>query len=324
MNEEILVEVKDLKQYFTVNGSRGQKLTLKALDGVNLIIKKGETMGLVGESGCGKSTLGKAILHLYEPTEGEVIINGRPVCELHGRKEKKEFCKQVQLIFQDPSSCLNPRKRIKDILAEPYKIHKIGDKKSRLSDISELCELVGLSNQFLGRFPHEMSGGQKQRIGIARALALHPELVVCDEPVSALDVSVQAQVINLLLDLREQLNLTYLFISHDLSVVKYICQRICVMYLGRIVEVASSDEIYNNTLHPYTQALISAIPVADPGKQGERIVLGGEFPSPVDPPGGCPFHPRCPKAQEVCTRIRPEMKEVMPEHMVACHLYDEN
>lgn len=322
MREENLVEVKDLKKYFTVNGNRGQKLTLKALDGVNLVIKKGETMGLVGESGCGKSTLGKAILHLYEPTSGEIFINGNSISNIRGKKEKKEFCKQVQLIFQDPSSCLNPRKKIKDILAEPYEIHKIGDKKSRLSDISELCELVGLSSQFLGRFPHEMSGGQKQRIGIARALALHPELVVCDEPVSALDVSVQAQVINLLMDLREQLHLTYLFISHDLSVVKYICQKICVMYLGRIVESASSDEIYHHTLHPYTQALISSIPIADTNSHGDRIVLKGEFPSPVDPPTGCPFHPRCPRAMDKCKSCVPEMKEVTKGHMVACHIYD--
>lgn len=322
MSDKALVEIKNLKQHFTVSGGRGKKLKLKALDGVDLVINRGETMGLVGESGCGKSTLGKALLKLYEPTEGEIIIDGQPLTEIKSRKEKKDFCKKVQLIFQDPSSCLNPRKKIKRILAEPYEIHGIGNSKSRISNISELCELVGLSNQFLERFPHEMSGGQKQRIGIARALALHPDLVVCDEPVSALDVSVQAQVINLLLDLREELNLTYLFISHDLSVVKYICQRICVMYLGRIVEIAPSEEIYNDTLHPYTQALISAIPIADPENQEERIILEGEFPSPVNPPSGCTFHPRCPKACDKCKQEKPEMREVKPGHFVLCHLYD--
>lgn len=320
--EKNLVEVKELKQYFQVNGNRGQKLTLKALDGVSLSIREGETMGLVGESGCGKSTLGKAILQLYTPTAGEILFDGKKIDHHAGKNERKEFSSKVQLIFQDPSSCLNPRKKIREILEEPYVVHHLGDKKSQLTNISELCELVGLSNQFLERYPHEMSGGQKQRIGIARALALRPKLVVCDEPVSALDVSVQAQVINLLLDLREQMNLTYLFISHDLSVVKYICQRICVMYLGRIVEIADAEEIYRNTMHPYTKALISAIPVADPEDHRQRIILKGEFPSPVNPPSGCAFHPRCPQACEVCKKLRPKMKEVSPGHFVSCHLYD--
>ena len=320
---EVLVEVKGLKQYFQVKRGRGKKQTLKALDGIDLVIYKGETLGLVGESGCGKSTLGKAILHLYKPTEGEIFFEGKSLSEIKSRKDRKEFCKNVQLIFQDPSSSLNSRKKIDDILEEPYKIHNIGDEESRRKDILDLCELVGMSDQFLDRFPHELSGGQKQRVGIARALALKPKLVVCDEPVSALDVSVRAQVINLLLDLREEMNLTYLFISHDLSVVKYICQEICVMYLGRIVEKATSDELYHDTLHPYTQALISAIPVADPEAQKTRIGLKGEFPSPINPPKGCAFHPRCPKACEKCASVQPEMREVKPGHFVACHLYDE-
>ncbi|MGI6404454.1 MAG: ABC transporter ATP-binding protein [Oscillospiraceae bacterium] len=324
MSNEVLLQAQDVKQYFTVKKERGQKATLYAVDGVTLSIYKGETFGLVGESGCGKSTLGKTFLRLYPLTGGKIIFDGKDISRLRG-KELKEFRCKSQMIFQDPSSCLNPRRKIAEILSEPFVIHGLYAGEERRRRILELCDMVGLSSAYLERYPHEMSGGQKQRVGIARALALNPQLIICDEPVSALDVSIQAQVINLLEDLQKQLNLTYLFISHNLSVVKHCCQRIGVMYLGKIVELASAELLYQNAMHPYTQALISAIPIIDDGSGQpvpEQIVLSGDLPSPTSPPVGCAFHTRCPHAMERCRKERPSMQEVEPGHYVSCFLYE--
>ncbi len=319
MSDEILLKAEDVKQYFTVKKAKGKKATLKAVDGITIDIYKGETFGLVGESGCGKSTLGKVFLRLYPLTGGKIEFHGEDISH-HKGKALKDFRMKTQMIFQDPSSCLNPRRKIKDILTEPYVIHKMYNKAEREHKAKELCDMVGLSRIYLDRYPHEMSGGQKQRVGIARAIALKPELIVCDEPVSALDVSIQAQVINLLEDLQKKFDLTYIFISHNLSVVKHCCQRIGVMYLGRIVELAPSDRIYDNALHPYTKALISAIPTIDEdGETKERIMLTGDLPSPIDPPSGCAFHTRCPYATEKCRTERPELKEIEPGHFAACH-----
>lgn len=318
--KEVLLEVKNIKQYFDVKGTKGKKAKLKAVDGVSFCIYKGETFGLVGESGCGKSTLGKSLLHLYTLTEGSILFENNDVSVQKG-KQLKKLRMETQMIFQDPSSCLNPRRKIIDILMEPFIIHKMFTKEERIKKVNELCSLVGLSENFLNRYPHEMSGGQKQRVGIARALALHPKFIVCDEVVSALDVSIQAQVINLLEDLQNKLDLTYLFISHNLSVVKHCCQRIGVMYLGRIVELASSDTIYENAMHPYTKALISAIPVADTMLKRKREFLTGDIPSPITPPKGCAFHTRCPHAFDLCKTESPALLELLPEHFVACHLY---
>lgn len=323
MDKEVLVRAEDVKQHFTVKKGKGRKAILYAVDGVDLSIYRGESFGLVGESGCGKSTLGKAFLRLYPLTAGKISFDGADISALKGQ-ELKEFRCKSQMIFQDPSSCLNPRRKILDTLLEPYAVHNMYSGKERREKALELCDRVGLSRTYLSRYPHEMSGGQKQRVGIARALALDPELIVCDEPVSALDVSIQAQVLNLLEDLQKQLNLTYLFISHNLSVVKHSTQRIGVMYLGKIVEFAPSEQIYSHALHPYTKALISAIPVIDDGSgaaERERIVLTGDLPSPVAPPAGCAFHTRCPYATEQCRREKPPMKEIEPGHFAACHLY---
>lgn len=314
-----LISAVDVKQHFTVKKARGKKALLKAVDGVTLDVYKGETFGLVGESGCGKSTLGKTLLQLYPLTDGRILFEGEDVSGLKGRALKNFRCTS-QMIFQDPSSCLNPRRRIRDILIEPYVIHRMFTKEERERKALELCDRVGLSRNYLDRYPHEMSGGQKQRVGIARALALHPKFIVCDEPVSALDVSIQAQVINLLEDLQKEFDLTYLFISHNLSVVKHCCQRIGVMYLGRLVEIAPSARIYENALHPYTKALIAAIPVIGREKE-ESKTLSGDLPSPTDVPAGCPFHTRCPHCMEVCKSERPELREVEPDHFAACHLY---
>ena len=314
-DSKILVEMKGVKQHFTVKKSRGQKATLYAVDGVDLTIEQGETLGLVGESGCGKSTLGKTLLRLYPLTAGKISLTGR-ISPLQGRSSRLR-CK-AQMIFQDPSSCLNPRRKIRDILLEPYRIHKLYSPEEREEKVLELCDMVGLSHIYLDRYPHEMSGGQKQRVGIARALALHPKLIVCDEPVSALDVSIQAQVINLLQDLQEKLDLTYLFISHNLSVVEHCCRRIGVMYLGHIVELAPAGEIYRSALHPYTQALLSAVPTIGEASR-EKVTLTGDLPSPVSPPSGCPFHTRCPYADETCRSQRPALSEVSPGHWAACH-----
>ena len=319
--KEILIEAKGIKQYFDVKVEKGKKAKLKAVDDVSFSIYKGETFGLVGESGCGKSTLGKALLHLYPLTGGEICFENQDISHLKG-KELKDFRCMSQMIFQDPSSCLNPRRTIREIMMEPYIIHNMFTPEERNEKIKKLCQLVGLSEAYLQRYPHEMSGGQKQRVGIARALALSPKFIVCDEVVSALDVSIQAQVINLLQDLQKKLNLTYLFISHNLSVVKHCCQRIGVMYLGRMVELSKSDTIYENALHPYTRALISAIPVADAQIKKDREILTGDIPSPVSPPPGCTFHTRCPHVMEKCKVDSPKMVEVQPGHFVACHLYD--
>ena len=321
MSAEALVELQDVKQHFTIKKTGGGKAVLYAVDGVSLTISRGETLGLVGESGCGKSTLGKTILGLYKLTDGKVIFDGGDVSKLKS-KARKDFSKKVQLIFQDPSSSLNPRRRAAEILAEPFIIHRELPRDELRSRAEELCDLVGLSPSYLDRYPHEMSGGQKQRIGIARAIALRPQLIVCDEPVSALDVSIQAQVINLLQDLQEKLGMAYLFISHNLSVVKHCCRRIGVMYLGKIVELASSDAIYAKPLHPYTQALISAIPTIGEDRI-ERIVLKGDLPSPTAPPSGCAFHTRCPNAREQCRRETPALREYSPGHFAACHFAGE-
>ena len=317
MGHDVLVRMEGVKRYFTVRQADGRKVPLRAVDGIDLTIRRGETFGLVGESGCGKSTLGKALLRLWPLTEGRIVFDGADIAQLRGDALRRFRCK-AQMIFQDPSSCLDPRRRVLDILLEPYLIHGLYGPEERRARAAELCDMVGLSRAYLARYPHELSGGQKQRVGIARALALHPQLIVCDEPVSALDVSVRAQVINLLDDLQKRLDLTYLFISHDLSVVEHCCRRIGVMYLGRLVELAPAAELYRAPRHPYTQALISAIPTIG-GDRRERIVLTGDLPSPTAPPAGCRFHTRCPYADERCRREAPGLRQVGPDHWAACH-----
>jgi oligopeptide transport system ATP-binding protein len=316
-NGRALVEIKDLKKYFRVG-----RETLKAVDGISLQINGGETLGLVGESGCGKTTAGRVLVRLYEPSGGEVLFGGEDVHRTRG-DEAKALNRKMQMIFQDPQASLNPRMVVSDIVAEGIDIHGLaGSSKERLDRVHELLGTVGLSKEHANRFPHEFSGGQRQRIGIARALAVEPEFIVADEPVSALDVSIQAQVINLMRRLQEEWGLTYLFISHDLSVVKYISDRIGVMYLGVLVELASSDELYANPVHPYTQALLSAVPIPDPDveQERERMVLEGDVPSPVNPPSGCRFRTRCPYATEACAHEDPVWREVGPDHWVAaCH-----
>lgn len=319
--KEVLVKVQNLKKYFEV----GKDVYLKAIDDVSFDIYKGETLGLVGESGCGKSTTGRTILNIYKATDGTVEFNGKNVHKMNS-KDKKEFNKKAQMIFQDPYASLNPRMLVGNIVGEGLDIHGILKGEERQKRIYELLELVGLNKEHANRFPHEFSGGQRQRIGIARALALNPDFIVCDEPISALDVSVQAQVVNLLQDLQKQYGLTYLFIAHDLSMVRYISDRVAVMYLGAIAELAESDELYENPLHPYTKALLSAIPIPDPDLQRSktRIPLEGEVPSPINPPPGCKFAERCPYATERCRTERPELREVKEGHHVACHLVDDN
>lgn len=313
---QVLIEVKDLKKYFKV----GKNAVLKAVDGVNFKIYKGETLGLVGESGCGKTTCGKTVMGLYEATGGQVIFDGTDIHSLN-RREKKEFTKRAQIIFQDPYSSLNPRMTVGDIIGEGIDIHGLCHGKEREEKIHELLELVGLNREHASRFPHEFSGGQRQRIGIARALAIEPEFIVCDEPISALDVSIQAQVVNLLIELQQKKNLTYLFIAHDLSMVKHISDRVGVMYLGNMVEFASSDELYAEPLHPYTTALMSAIPIPDPDaeKEKKRIPIEGEIPSPINPKPGCRFAARCRYATDQCRQETPELAKVKPDHFVACH-----
>lgn len=312
-----LVVVKDLKKHFNV----GVGQVLKAVDGVTFTIKKGETLGLVGESGCGKSTLGRVIMGIYPRTSGELTYNGEDVNVKHN-KVRLRYAKKAQIIFQDPYASLNPRMTVGSIIGEGMEVHGMYDSQRRQERIYELLELVGLNREHANRFPHEFSGGQRQRIGIARALAIEPEFLICDEPISALDVSIQAQVINLLKDLQEKLQLTYLFIAHDLNIVKYISDRIAVMYLGNVVEIASSDIIYGNTLHPYSKALLSSVPIPDPAveAQKERVVLQGDVPSPINTPPGCNFAGRCPLACDICKKERPILREVEPGHFVACHL----
>ena len=317
MNQsEKILEIKDLcVEFKTVEG------TVKAINHLNYTLHKGEKLGIVGESGSGKSTLGRTLIRLQQPTDGHIYLNGTDIAGLKGA-QLKEMRKEAQIIFQDPSACLNPRRTIKQILMEPFEIHNLKDKINEDAKIMELLQLVGLDSYHLSRYPHELSGGQKQRIGIARALALEPQIIICDEAVSALDVSVQAQVLNLLQELKEKLGLTYFFISHNLNVVYQVSDRVGVMYLGKMVEIANYDQLYEKRYHPYTEALLSAIPQVDQEEQKERIHLEGEVPSPYDPPSGCHFHTRCPKACDKCRQTAPELKEVAPGHYVACHLYE--
>ena len=319
MNEnKTLVEVRNLKQYFPITTGFLKTTMLKAVDDVSFSIKKGETLGLVGESGCGKTTVGRTLLHLYKPTAGEVIFDGKPVT----KETMKEYRRRAQMVFQDPYSSLNPRMTVGDIVAEPIDVHKLcKGKKERDERVRELLATVGISSEQATRYAHEFSGGQRQRIGIARALASNPEFIVCDEPVSALDVSIQAQVVNMLEDLQSQLGLSYLFIAHDLSVVKHISSRIAVMYLGHIVEMADANELHRNPAHPYTISLLSAVPIPDPkrAQENQRIVLEGDVPSPMRMPSGCPFRTRCSRATAQCAQCRPELREVAPGHVAACH-----
>ncbi|MBX3299233.1 MAG: dipeptide ABC transporter ATP-binding protein [Acidobacteria bacterium] len=311
---EPLIEVRDLKKHFSAEGTAD---VVRAVDGVSFEIWQGETLGLVGESGCGKSTIGRSILRLHEPTSGSMTFDGTSVFGA-SNKELQRLRREMQIIFQDPYSSLDPRMSVGSIVSEPLKIHKIGTRAEQSDRVAELLKRVGLDPYYAKRYPHEFSGGQRQRIGIARALALNPRFIVCDEPVSALDVSVQAQVVNLLDDLQDELGLTYLFISHGLAVVEHISDRVAVMYLGKIVEICNADELYASPMHPYTKALLSAIPVPDPRQKRERIILKGDVPSPVDPPSGCRFRTRCPIASDECSSIEPDLREISQDHFVAC------
>ncbi|GAA4857930.1 ATP-binding cassette domain-containing protein [Paenibacillus vulneris] len=318
MSKDTILEVRNLQKHFQVGGGK----ILKAVDNLNFSVKRGETFGLVGESGCGKSTAGRTIINLYDATGGEVIFNGENVHKMRGRK-LNEFRRQMQMVFQDPYASLNPRMTVGNIIAEGVDIHGLYSGAKRKERVFELLDAVGLNSEHASRFPHEFSGGQRQRIGIARALAIEPQFIIADEPISALDVSVQAQVVNLFKKLQKEHGLTYLFIAHDLAMVKHISDRIGVMYLGKLVEVTTSDELYAKPLHPYTESLLSAIPIPDPEveRTRERIILEGEIPSPLNPPSGCPFRTRCPKAMPECAASMPEFKQVEPNHYVACHLY---
>jgi oligopeptide/dipeptide ABC transporter ATP-binding protein len=314
LQKQTLVKIKDLVKYFPVDNSDD---VVKAVDGVSFDILQGETLGLVGESGCGKSTVGRCILRLIEPTSGEVWFEETDVISLD-KNDLRPLRREMQIIFQDPYASLNPRLSVLSIISEPLKIHGIGNKSEQKERVAELLKKVGLEPDYMFRYPHEFSGGQRQRLGVARALALNPKLIIADEPVSALDVSVQAQVVNLLQDLQAEFGLTYLFISHGLAVVEHISNRVAVMYLGKIVEIADSQELYENPLHPYTQALLSAIPIPDPKMKRERIVLKGDVPTPINPPSGCRFRTRCPIASEECSKIVPELKEISDGHFAAC------
>jgi oligopeptide transport system ATP-binding protein len=317
-----LVEVRDLKKYFPIKkGVLSREVgRVHAVDDVTFSVQEGETLGLVGESGCGKSTLGRTIVRLLPPSAGDVIFQGRSIGRL-GARALRPLRRQMQMVFQDPYASLNPRKRVGSIIGDPLKIHNVGDKRERRQRVQELLETVGLSPEHYNRFPHEFSGGQRQRIGVARALALRPKLVVADEPVSALDVSIQAQMINLLDELQDEFRLTYIFIAHDLGVVRHVSDRIAVMYLGKLVEVSPAEELYTRPIMPYTEALLSAVPIPDPdlSEQRERIVLEGDVPSPIDPPSGCRFHPRCRYMTEICREVEPPLTDYGNSHLAACH-----
>ena len=326
ITNNVLLDVQDLKMYFPITqGIIIQRHVgdIKAVDGISFSIKKGETMGLVGESGCGKSTTGRAILQLYRPTAGHVYFQNEDLTKLKGESLRRKR-RQMQMIFQDPYASLNPRMTVGGIIGEPLEVHNIHrTRNERRERVQELLKVVGLNPYFVNRYPHEFSGGQRQRIGVARALAVNPEFIVCDEPISALDVSIQAQIINLLEDLQNEFGLTYLFIAHDLSVVRHISDRIAVMYLGKLAELAERDELYNNPLHPYTQALLSAVPIPDPKieEKRQRIILEGDVPSPANPPKGCNFCTRCPRVMDICYEVDPEFRDLGGGHWVACHLY---
>ena len=319
---DILLKVENLKMHFPVYRGvfRRQVGEIKAVDGISFDVVRGETLGLVGESGCGKSTTGRTILQLYRPTAGSVWLDGEDLSTIHG-KALRQRRRKMQMIFQDPYASLNPRMTIGEIVSEPLEVHNTYRGKEKAERVAYLLQVVGLNPLYAGRYPHEFSGGQRQRVGIARALALDPSFIVCDEPISALDVSIQAQVVNLLEDIQKKMGLTYLFIAHDLSMVRHICDRVAVMYLGLIVELADRNELYEHPLHPYTTALLSAVPVPDPKKDRarQRIILSGDVPSPSNPPSGCRFHPRCPLAGEICSREVPAWRQVAPNHWVACH-----
>ncbi len=327
--DDILLEVRGLKKHFPIHGGLLQRVVgqVKAVDGINFYIKKGETLGLVGESGCGKTTAGRTVMRLYEPTDGEVIFDdpelGKVNIEKLNSKQLQQVRPNMQIIFQDPFSSLDPRMTVGRIVAEPLVINKVVSGKALRDRVAELLTVVGLRPEHASRYPHAFSGGQRQRIGIARALALNPKLVICDEPVSALDVSVQAQVLNLLEELQTKFDLTYLFVAHDLSVVEHISDRVAVMYVGYLVEMAATEELYYNPKHPYTEALLAAIPKPDPRNRTRPVRLPGDVPSPANPPSGCYFHPRCPYAQEVCTNDRPPLRDIGSEHWVACHFAEE-
>lgn len=317
----ILVEARDLKKHFQVRaGLLGKKQALKAVDGISFHVNEGETLSLVGESGCGKSTTGRAILNLLPITGGQVIFDGEDITNINEDRMRAKR-KNMQMVFQDPYSSLNPRIKIKDLVSEPLLVHTDMDKSARYKKAAELLEIVGLSKESMEKYAHEFSGGQRQRIGIARAISVNPKLIVADEPVSALDVSVQSQVLNLMQDLQRDLKLTYLFISHNLSVVEHISNRVCVMYLGKIVEMADKAELYKNPLHPYTKALLSAVPIPDPTRKRSRIILKGDIPSPVNPPSGCNFHTRCYDAMDICVNTAPLAKDTGNGHVVSCHLF---
>ncbi|MCM8506947.1 MULTISPECIES: ABC transporter ATP-binding protein [Bacillus amyloliquefaciens group] len=323
--QETILELKDVKKYFPIRSGFFQRKVgdIKAVDGVSFSLKRGETLGIVGESGCGKSTAGRTMIRLYKPTDGRILFKGQDISGLSEEKLRKSVRKNIQMVFQDPFASLNPRKTLRSIIKEPFQTHHMYSMSERNERVEELLAKVGLHPSFANRYPHEFSGGQRQRIGIARALTLNPELIIADEPVSALDVSIQAQVINLMEELQEEFNLTYLFISHDLSVVRHISDRVGVMYLGKMMELTEKHELYGNPLHPYTQALLSSVPVTrkkDAVKR-ERIILKGELPSPANPPKGCVFHTRCPMAKPICKEQIPAFEEAAPGHYVACHLY---
>ena len=320
---DVLVEVKNLKEYFNISTGMFSSKPLKAVDDVSFAIRKGETLGLVGESGCGKTTVGRTLLHLYKPTAGEIWFDGK---KIETKQDIAEYRKKTAMVFQDPYSSLNPRMTVSDIIAEPLDVHKMyATKEERMEKVLAMMNKVGLNSEHANRYAHEFSGGQRQRIGIARSLVTSPEFVVCDEPVSALDVSIQAQVINMFDELQDQMNLTYLFIAHDLLVVRHISDRIAVMYLGKLVELADAKEIYDHPLHPYSKSLMSAVPVPDPqiARANQRVVLHGDIPSPLNAPSGCPFRTRCPYACDACAEAMPELKELAPGHFVACHKAEE-